>query len=240
MATTPKIVKPKDTIQDALKMVVYGNSGVGKTTFAATAPKALILSAEAGLLSIADKDVDVISINSWKDLQEAFEYLKNGKHEYQTVVLDSLTELQKKHQDYLLQSSGHERLSMQSWGDNIQAMRKTCRAFRDLPMNVILISLVSSESGEDGSGGGKSLALNGKSLPNEVMGFMDLVGYMVAAESKDDGGEVKTKRAIRFQPTETIMAKDRSGKLNDWELPDFAAIYNKVFGKNGSKTTGGK
>lgn len=236
MTTDLKIVKPSNTVQDALKMVVYGDSGVGKTVFGSTAPKPLYISAEAGLLSIADKDIDVVEINEWPDLVAVFELLKKGGHGYQSVVLDSLTELQKKHQDYLLAKTSQPRLSMQAWGDNISAVRKVCRLFRDLPLNVILIALAGEIASEDGSGTPrKCFALNGKTLPGEVMGFFDLVGFMFTQDQKDDSGATVTKRAIRFQPNETIPAKDRSGKLNTLEPPDFQAIYGKVFAQKANK-----
>src|SRR5512140_3187219 len=110
MANELKIVKAASTTQGKLKMVVYGNSGVGKTVFASTAPKPLFLSVEAGLLSIAHKDIDVVEINSTEDLNGAFDLLKNGKHQYESVVLDSLTEMMKRHQDELLAKSGAVRL----------------------------------------------------------------------------------------------------------------------------------
>ncbi|KKM73036.1 hypothetical protein LCGC14_1414500 [marine sediment metagenome] len=227
MTATSTIVKAADTVAQSLKMVVYGNSGVGKTTFASTAPKPIILSAEAGLLSIADKDIDVISIDKWTDLHDAFDYLKNAKHDYKTVVLDSLTELQKKHQDHLVGAS-EKQMTQQQWGINIEVLRKTCRAFRDLPMNVILIALA-SEIEQNGVSVTR-IALQGKSLPNEVMGFVDLVGHMVTQERVvEDSEEMKIVRAIRFQPTDTIAAKDRSDRLEIWEKPDFTKIYNKVF-----------
>lgn len=239
--TNLKIVKPTDTVQEALKMVVYGDSGVGKTVFGSTAPKPLYISCEAGLLSIADKDIDVVEINDWPDLVAVFDLLKSGKHQYKSVVLDSLTELQKKHQDYLLSKGGQQRLTMQGWGDNILAMRKVCRAFRDLNMNIILIALAGELASESGDGvARKRFALNGKDLPNEVMGFFDLVGYMYTQDVKDDAGQTVTKRAIRFQPNETIPAKDRSGKLDALEPADFMTIYKKVFNKPALKAVSNK
>jgi len=237
MSNELNIVKPGATVQDALKMVVYGDSGVGKTVFGSTSPKPLYISCEAGLLSIADRnDIDVIEIKAWPDLVAVFDMLKKGGHKYESVVLDSLTELQKLHQDYLLQKTGQPRLTMQSWGDNIQAIRKVCRAFRDLPLNVILIALAGEIAAEDGNGlTKKCLALNGKTLPDEVMGFFDLVGYMFTQDQKDDAGNLVTKRAIRFQPNESIPAKDRSGKLNILEPADFMQIRNKVFNKKSTK-----
>ena len=44
--------------QHKIKALVYGASGVGKTTFGATAPNPIFLSAEGGLLSVADKQFD--------------------------------------------------------------------------------------------------------------------------------------------------------------------------------------
>ena len=43
-----------------IKALIYGASGSGKTTFSGTAKNALFLSAEGGLLSIADKSVDAV------------------------------------------------------------------------------------------------------------------------------------------------------------------------------------
>lgn len=236
MANQPKIVKANDTVTGSLKILIYGDSGVGKTVFGSTAPEPLYLSAEAGLLSIASKDIDTVTISTWTDLNEAFEWLKSGKHPYKTVVVDSLTELQKKNQDHLLAASGKKDMTQQLWGQNIEAMRKACRAFRDLPLNIVLIALSNEIVAEDGGTPLKRPSLQGKSLPNEVMGFVDLVGYMVAQEKKDEAtGETVIQRGIRFQPSENVSAKDRSGKLNIWEPPDFTTIYGKVFGKTATK-----
>src|SRR5660397_278628 len=81
-----KITSTKDMQIDYAKVVVYGPPGAGKTTFGATFPDALILSAESGLLSIRDKDIDTWTIDKWEDLEEAFGFLRRGEHEYKTAV----------------------------------------------------------------------------------------------------------------------------------------------------------
>jgi len=84
-----KKFKPQD---HKVKAVVYGASGVGKTTFAGTAPKAIFASAENGLLSIADKGVDFVEIKSLRDLLDLRVFLSK-KNDYQTLVIDSISEI---------------------------------------------------------------------------------------------------------------------------------------------------
>ena len=71
---TIKITNTKDQANNA-KVLVYGPAGIGKTVLCATLPNNIIISAEAGLMSIADRNIDVIEINTIKDLAEAYEYL---------------------------------------------------------------------------------------------------------------------------------------------------------------------
>jgi len=207
-----------------LKMLVYGASGVGKTVFGSTAPEPLFLDAEAGLLSIQDKKIDRIKIETFQDLRDAFEFLKAGQHKYKTVIIDSLTEIQKKSMDSILAKNGKDKPTIGEWGENIEEMRKTSRYFRDLKMNVILIALEQVVEDEITGVSRRLPALQGKSLPQEVMGFYDIVGYMsvqeVAVKAEGEGPAIKglpsekiLVRSIRVQPTQNIYAKDRSGKL---------------------------
>ena len=63
--------------QTAVKGQVWGGYGKGKTWLARTlldsttlAPSVLVLDAEAGLLSIQDVPVDVVSLRSWTDARD--------------------------------------------------------------------------------------------------------------------------------------------------------------------------
>lgn len=56
------------TADNGIKIVCYGQAGAGKTVLCATTPdhaKTVIISAEAGLLSIAEADISVIEITSF-------------------------------------------------------------------------------------------------------------------------------------------------------------------------------
>lgn len=78
----------KSTRREApLKVLVYGDGGVGKSTFGAAAPKPIFLTAEEGL-----HNIDAVAVEpaprTWADAIAALEYI--AKLDYQTVVIDSL------------------------------------------------------------------------------------------------------------------------------------------------------
>lgn len=69
------------------RVVVFGTHGVGKTSFAASAPKPIFIRTEDGLDAVK---VDAFPLaKSLDDVMAAFEALATENHEYQTVVLDS-------------------------------------------------------------------------------------------------------------------------------------------------------
>ena len=71
------------------KVVVYGIPGVGKTTFAGTWPKPVLLRTEdgAGALDIPTFPQVARSID---DVRKAMNALLKGNHEFKTLVIDSL------------------------------------------------------------------------------------------------------------------------------------------------------
>lgn len=79
----------------ALKVVIHGENGIGKTTFAAGAPRPLILAAEDG---IGVLNVPSLRIRSADDLQTALAELnqgfRSGQRPFDTVVIDSLDALE--------------------------------------------------------------------------------------------------------------------------------------------------
>ena len=74
-----KVIKASDLKQNlAINILIYGAPGSGKTTFAATADKPLIIDLEQGTMAIIDYDVDIAQCDGLKDAREGINYaLKN-------------------------------------------------------------------------------------------------------------------------------------------------------------------
>ena len=74
------------------RILLYGDAGVGKSSFAATAPKPVILALEDGL-----DQVDCAKTPHIKDFGTFIGYLKEIRdepHDFETLVIDSLSALQ--------------------------------------------------------------------------------------------------------------------------------------------------
>ncbi len=77
-------------------ITLSGDAGTGKTTLAATFPNPIFIRAEDGLQSIpSDIRPDAFPvIRSVDDLQNQMKMLKEQEHNYNTVVIDSITQLE--------------------------------------------------------------------------------------------------------------------------------------------------
>src|SRR4051812_4997929 len=86
-----------------LNLLIYGEPGAGKTYLAATAQDSeatspiLFLDVEGGTVTIRRrKDVDVVKVRSMQQVEEIHNKLyADTERYYKTVIIDSLTELQK-------------------------------------------------------------------------------------------------------------------------------------------------
>lgn len=129
-------------------VLIYGVDKVGKTSFAAGAPKSIIVGPEAG-----SKRIDVARFNNIKtysDVVSAIDWLRNEKHDYKSIGLDSLDwieptlwkELCLKHKVDSIEEVGGGygkgyTLALSHWGDLI-AKLKDLREHRQ--MNIIVIA----------------------------------------------------------------------------------------------------
>src|SRR5690348_6819282 len=86
-----------------IKALIYGESGVGKTTLAATAQDhqnlapILFANIEGGLLSVAHrKDVHAVDVGSTEQLYDLYRALRANEPPFDaiaTVIVDNITEL---------------------------------------------------------------------------------------------------------------------------------------------------
>lgn len=219
--------RTKHAAADGVKVLAYGQAGAGKTTALATAPAPIILSAEAGLLSLSHVDVPYIEVTSLASIGEAYEWLTESEEakQYQTVCLDSLSEIG----EVLLieEKTRNPKDPRQAYGAMADQMTHLIRMFRDLPgKNVVMTAKLEKSQDEQGR------MLWSPSMPGSKVGqalpyFFDEV---LALQIHRDA-EGNSTRAFLCESDGSWVAKDRSGRLGQWEQPDFAAIFGKIGGK---------
>lgn len=75
-------------------MTIVGEGGLGKTTLAAMFPNPVFIRTEDGSQSLSGADVALMPLaQSTKDIYEQIEALATQKHDFKTLVLDSITQL---------------------------------------------------------------------------------------------------------------------------------------------------
>ena len=210
-----------------VKALIYAESGMGKTTLLGTLPEAetLIVSAESGLLCLNDKNIAVAEINSWHDLQEVYKNLLRNPEwaHFKYVGIDSLTELS----DMLvttLENSPEFRdpkMALKMWGEFSKRMTSTIKVFRDLDKAVIFTAL--AEDILDSGAVIKKPYIKGKAVQRMLASYFDEVFYLSVNSTTEE-------RELQTQPSTAIQAKDRSGKLNNYEEANLTTIINKIKG----------
>lgn len=208
----------------SLTIVIHGESGAGKSWLADTAPAPrLVLDAEGGTgwtqskkvywdpLSgsppPATEDTCVATIKNFQAMGKVLQWLQSGKHPFKSVVIDSLTEIQKRCLDNV---SGTEAMTQQGWGEVLRKMEALVRSFRDLtiPNGTPGLPCVVFVAGSQVKDGVTRPHLQGQ-LGNTLPYFVDVVGYLYLKQNED--GDIV--RSLLTAPVGGFAAKDRTGQF---------------------------
>jgi phage nucleotide-binding protein len=227
-----KIQKTSDAVNKYINLLVYGDAGTGKTSFAGTSIKRfkpLILSAESGLLSLNKLGkFDFIQVTRYEEIDEARQFLRYSKHDYDTVILDSLTEIQSVCEDKIMRDEKIEKLRIQDFGTLGQRMTTMIRDLRDMNMNLIATALADTRDDQE-SGVSKTGPLMKGKVKDLLPAYFDEVFYLSVKTGKDAQGKPVSKRLLQTQGTDRVIAKDRSGLLPAYVEPDFCTVYDLIF-----------
>lgn len=229
-----------EAVNHGAKMLVYAGAGDGKTVLCATAPKPVILSAEAGLLSLSRRnlerlhgvgnpgityDIPVMQVTTIDQLTEAYMFFvrdPNARY-FKTICIDSLTEIG---EVVLANAKKTVKDPRQAYGELTERIVWLIKAFRDLAgWNTYMSAKM--EPMDTGFGVVKfGPSMPGKQLPVQIPYLFDEVFRLGIGQSQQG-------QKYRFIQTDGDMqytAKDRSGVLDALEPPDLTHIINKILG----------
>jgi len=216
MSLMATIAKPEDR---PVMVTICGDSGMGKTSLAATFPKPIFIRAEDGLQSIpvATRPDAFPVLTEAAQLWDQLKALIHEPHEYQTLVIDSVTALERLFLADVLASDPKAKSINQALGGYgagtaaIAAMHQRVRKAAGLlntrrGMHVVFVAHADVETmrlPDSDDYMRYSLRLPAKSLPPyvddvDVVGFLKLVTY-----TKGDEGE--RKKAISTGDRQLIV-----------------------------------
>lgn len=205
-------------IPSTVKMMIYGQAGMGKTTVALSAPKPLLLDFDNGVkrVNMAHLDgIDIVQVSSWQDVQQV---LQEDLSTYQTIVVDTIGKMM----DFIITyKCGTRQPQIRDWGGINAEFSWMTRTLSSLNKNVVFVA--HRDTRKDGDDTVFIPALREKSY-NSIVTELDLLGYL---EMKNENGV--QKRTITFDPT------SRNDGKNTCNLPGIMFVPN-ILDKNGNPT----
>ena len=164
-----------------------------------------------------------------KEVDEAYQWLLGSKEaEGVTLVgIDSISEVADICLEEEMPKTKH---AIQAYGAVLRRVRKLVKAFRVLPgKHVYMIARQARLQDDNGA------FFYGPDMPGQKLGYMlphwfDEVFCQRVSAATDKGGKTTISRFIQTCTDGVYLAKDRSGKLEQYEAPNLGAIYNKILG----------
>jgi phage nucleotide-binding protein len=234
-------------IPSTVKMMIYGQAGMGKSTLALSSPKPLLVDFDNGVKRINESNlegIDIVQVNQWQEIRTLFETSPNDIAPYESIIVDTVGKMM----DYIISYvCGTRQPSIRDWGTINMQFQWFTRTLSVLNKNIVFIA--QRDTRKDGDNIVYIPALREKNY-SAIVTELDLLGYM---EMKTLNGV--DRRTITFNPTDRNDGKntcfmpavmniptilDQNGKeiaKNDFIESQVIAPYLKMLSKKKSDRT---
>ncbi|CAK0749300.1 conserved hypothetical protein [Gammaproteobacteria bacterium] len=228
-----------EKIDRGISIIIFANSGVGKTTLASTLPKeeTLILNSEAGLGPLLGKGHSVLdlclAVGPKVSIADVLDKLllalrSTEGHGIKYLVIDNMSEIVEQFLIEVTKKRGKDSPEKGEYGDSGFKIREWMHQFRDLTnlgINVIFNAWESVVDIQrtDGSVTTLILPMLGKSTAKQSCGIVDIVGHLEANEKTG-------VRRIRLGANDQYLTKCQFGGADTAEPADLKMLIDKIRG----------
>lgn len=215
-----KIIRATDAVKvSVLKVLLFGQPGLGKTSLAFTCERPLCLDFDKGAYRSKQRK-DALDISAWTDVVELMKSPETLAP-YRTIIVDTVGRCLDEITRHLLAENAklgnrNGALSMQGWGELKGVFQAWMRQLTLLGKDVIMIA--HDKEDKDGDRVFKRPDVQGGSYA-EVLKTADLIGYMSMRNNK---------ATLDFTPCDDFIAKN-AAQFKLFAIPDFSG-NNAGFG----------
>lgn len=221
-------------------VTITGDAGMGKTTLAASFPKPLFIRAEDGLQAVPENiRPDALPIVENVDmLFEQLAGVATEEHDYQTLVIDSVSALERMFVKHVVDSDPKKPKSIKSanggYGAGFEAvaalhqrLRHACGVINTRRnMHIVFIAHADVETlqlPDDEPYDRYSLRMSKKSLPAyvddvDVVGFIKLKTFILGEEGSRKKAKSDGSRVLVTYATPANISKNRHHIADDLEI----------------------
>lgn len=214
-------IHPITSLTPAISMLVYGRSGTGKTAFASTFPKPILLLdiRERGTDTIAKIDgIDRLQVDQWSDIEEIYWYLVNAESKYKAVVVDQISQLQEVVMEKVRVEDNMEAtdaITRRQWG-NISGLLKTWlfnyRDLADRGIHILFVAHDRVSTQDDATDEQIDPSVGPRLMPSvasAINGAVNIIGNTFIRETFDDNQNRVVQYCMRLGPHPYYTTKIR-------------------------------
>lgn len=185
-----------------IKMLVYGQPGIGKSTMALSAPNPVLFDFDGGVQRVnVAFQCPTLQVKSWEEALQALEELKGGEVDCKTIVIDTAGKMLDFMSDYIMRNDSKMKqrdgsLSLKGYGARKVMFQNFLREVAMMGKNIVFVAHEREE--KDGETKIVRPEIGGSSA-GDLMKELDLVGYVQA---------VGSDRTVYWTPQEKFYAKN--------------------------------
>lgn len=206
-----------------VKAMVYGPPGCGKTPIFNTAPKPVLMVVEPGMLSMRNSKIPCFEAYTYQGINEFCQWLFNSTEtkNFDSVGVDSISQMA---EIILTAKLAVNKDGRKAYGEMSREVMAIVNALYYLPNKHVYL-IAKQTSVDEGGALKRKPYFPGQDLNVKVPHLYDEILHMSLATIP---GVVGQQMAFRTRESFDIMARDRSGMLNEFEPTDLTALFKKA------------
>ena len=208
-------------INSTIKMLIYGQPGIGKTTLALSAPNPVLFDFDGGISRVNKAhQCPTLQVKSWDEALAALDELENGEVPCNTIVIDTAGKMLDYMSDYIMRNDPKMKmrdgsLALKGYGQRKVMFTNLIKRISMMGKNVVFVA--HEKEDKDNDVRRVRPDMSGSSL-GDLIKELNLVGYM-QAYGRD--------RTICWTPNEQYYAK------NTCNLPEYEKVPVIIDAKGG-------